>query len=424
MKNSLNLKKIKSVEGKVILPGSKSLTNRALLISALAKGNTKLLNVLKSDDTSRMIEALQTLKVKLKVNVSSVDVTGLGGVFNEGLNSVELYLGNAGTAMRPLCAALAVSTGVFTLTGEPRMMERPIGPLTEALRSLGISIEYLNNDGFPPVRIRGGVPKIHEVTVSGSTSSQFITALLMAAPVCGGLNIKIKGDLISKPYVDLTVKLIEKFGAVVTRNGYSEFHVEGTGYTSPGSYLIEGDATGATYFAAAAAIGGELELYGLPEDSVQGDIRFLDVLSKMGAKIKKTENSVIIKKSKLHGIDIDMNAMPDAAMTLVPLALYADGPVTIRNIASWRVKETDRIEAMVKEMSKLGVKVESGEDFISIDASTRNDAVPTFDTYNDHRMAMCMSLVAFDRDIVINDPECINKTFPTYFNNLKSVAKN
>lgn len=424
MKNALNLKKIKSVEGKVILPGSKSLTNRALLISALAKGNTKLLNVLKSDDTSRMIEALQTLKVKLKVNVSSVDVTGMGGVFNEGLNSVELYLGNAGTAMRPLCAALAVSTGVFTLTGEPRMMERPIGPLTEALRSLGINIEYLNNDGFPPVRIRGAVPKVHEVTVSGSTSSQFITALLMAAPVCGGLKIKIKGDLISKPYVDLTVKLIEKFGAVVSRNGYSEFTVEGTGYISPGSYLIEGDATGATYFAAAAAIGGELELYGLPEDSVQGDIKFLDVLAQMGAKIKKTESSVIIKKSKLHGIDIDMNAMPDAAMTLVPLALYTDGPITIRNIASWRVKETDRIEAMVKEMSKLGVKVESGEDYISIDASTRNDVTPTFDTYNDHRMAMCMSLVAFDRDIVINDPECINKTFPTYFNNLKSVSKN
>lgn len=424
MKNALNLKKIKSVEGKVILPGSKSLTNRALLISALAKGNTKLLNVLKSDDTSRMIEALQTLKVKLKVNVSSVDVTGMGGVFNEGLNSVELYLGNAGTAMRPLCAALAVSTGVFTLTGEPRMMERPIGPLTEALRSLGINIEYLNNDGFPPVRIRGAVPKVHEVTVSGSTSSQFITALLMAAPVCGGLKIKIKGDLISKPYVDLTVKLIEKFGAVVSRNGYSEFTVEGTGYTSPGSYLIEGDATGATYFAAAAAIGGELELYGLPEDSVQGDIKFLDVLAQMGAKIKKTESSVIIKKSKLHGIDIDMNAMPDAAMTLVPLALYTDGPITIRNIASWRVKETDRIEAMVKEMSKLGVKVESGEDYISIDGSTRNDVTPTFDTYNDHRMAMCMSLIAFDRDIVINDPECINKTFPTYFNNLKSVSKN
>ena len=423
MKNALNLKKIKSVEGKVILPGSKSLTNRALLISALAKGNTKLLNVLKSDDTSRMIEALQTLKVKLKVNVSSVDVTGMGGVFNEGLNSVELYLGNAGTAMRPLCAALAVSTGVFTLTGEPRMMERPIGPLTEALKSIGLSIEYLNNDGFPPLRIRGSKVNSHEVSISGTTSSQFITALLMTAPVCGGLKIKIEGDLISKPYVDLTINLIEKFGAKVHRNGYSEFEVEGTGYQSPKSYLIEGDATGATYFAAAAAIGGELEIYGLPKDCAQGDIKFMDVLKAMGAKVSFGDNSVIVKKSKLHGIEIDMNAMPDAAMTLVPLALYTDSPVVIKNIASWRVKETDRIQAMVNEMSKLGVNVSSGHDYISIDASVRNDATPTFDTYNDHRMAMCMSLVAFDRDIVINDPDCINKTFPTYFTTLKSVCK-
>ena len=272
MKSELKLNKLSSVSGKVILPGSKSLSNRALLVSALAKGNTKLLNVLKSDDTARMIEALQTLKVKLNVNATTVDVTGNGGVFNEGLNTIDLYLGNAGTAMRPLCAALAVSQGVFKLTGEPRMMERPIGPLTEALRSMGLNIEYLNNDGFPPLSIRGGTPKTHEVSVSGSTSSQFITALLMTAPVCGGLKIKITGDLISKPYVDLTINLIEKFGAKVHRNGYSEFDVEGTGYTSPTSYLIEGDATGATYFAAAAAIGGELELYGLPEDSCQGDI--------------------------------------------------------------------------------------------------------------------------------------------------------
>lgn len=423
MKSELKLNKLSSVSGKVILPGSKSLSNRALLVSALAKGNTKLLNVLKSDDTARMIEALQTLKVKLNVNATTVDVTGNGGVFNEGLNTIDLYLGNAGTAMRPLCAALAVSQGVFKLTGEPRMMERPIGPLTEALRSMGLNIEYLNNDGFPPLSIRGGTPKTHEVSVSGSTSSQFITALLMTAPVCGGLKIKITGDLISKPYVDLTINLIEKFGAKVHRNGYSEFDVEGTGYTSPTSYLIEGDATGATYFAAAAAIGGELEIYGLPKDCAQGDIKFMDVLKAMGAKVSFGDNSVIVKKSKLHGIEIDMNAMPDAAMTLVPLALYTDSPVVIKNIASWRVKETDRIQAMVNEMSKLGVNVSSGHDYISIDASVRNDATPTFDTYNDHRMAMCMSLVAFDRDIVINDPDCINKTFPTYFTTLKSVCK-
>ena len=422
MKTSLNLKKIESVKGKVIIPGSKSLSNRALLVSSLAKGNTTLLNVLKSDDTARMIEALQTLSVKLNVNMNKIDIQGNNGVFSGDLCEKELYLGNAGTAMRPLCSVLSVSKGVYKLTGEPRMMERPIGPLTEALKSIGLNIEYLNNDGFPPLLIRGSQVKNHEVSISGTTSSQYISALLMTAPVCGGLKIKIVGDLISKPYVDLTIDLIEKFGAKVIRNGYKEFEVLPTGYTSPTTYLIEGDATSATYFAAAAAIAGEIEIYGLSKSSVQGDFKFFSVLEKMGANVTYLENSVIVKKDKLHGIDIDMNAMPDAAMTLVPMALYTDSPVTIRNIASWRVKETDRIQAMVNEMTKLGVCVSSGNDYISIDASQRNNIIPSFDTYNDHRMAMCMSLVAFDREININDPECINKTFPTYFNLLNSVS--
>ncbi len=422
MKTSLNLKKIESVKGKVIIPGSKSLSNRALLVSSLAKGNTTLLNVLKSDDTARMIEALQTLSVKLNVNMNKIDIQGNDGVFSGDLCQKELYLGNAGTAMRPLCSVLSVSKGVYKLTGEPRMMERPIGPLTEALKSIGLNIEYLNNDGFPPLLIRGSEVNSHEVSISGTTSSQYISALLMTGPVCGGLKIKIVGDLISKPYVDLTIDLIEKFGAKVLRNGYKEFEVLPTGYISPSTYLIEGDATSATYFAAAAAIAGEVEIYGLSKNSVQGDFKFFSVLEKMGAKVTYLENSVIVKKDKLHGIDIDMNAMPDAAMTLVPMALYTYSPVTIRNIASWRVKETDRIQAMVNEMSKLGVCVSSGNDYISIDASQRNNITPSFDTYNDHRMAMCMSLVAFDREININDPECINKTFPTYFNLLKSVS--
>ena len=422
MKTSLNLKKIESVKGKVIIPGSKSLSNRALLVSSLAKGNTTLLNVLKSDDTARMIEALQTLSVKLNVNMNKIDIQGNDGVFSGDLCQKELYLGNAGTAMRPLCSVLSVSKGVYKLTGEPRMMERPIGPLTEALKSIGLNIEYLNNDGFPPLLIRGSKVNSHEVSISGTTSSQFISALLMTAPVCGGLKIKIVGDLISKPYVDLTIDLIEKFGAKVIRNGYKEFEVLPTGYTSPTTYLIEGDATSATYFAAAAAIAGEVEIYGLSKSSVQGDFKFFSVLEKMGAKVTYLENSVIVKKDKLHGIDIDMNAMPDAAMPLVPMALYTDSPITIRNIASWRVKETDRIQAMVNEMSKLGVCVSSGNDYISIDASQRNNITPSFDTYNDHRMAMCMSIVSFDREININDPECINKTFPTYFNLLYSVS--
>lgn len=421
--SALKIPKITAVKGQVILPGSKSLSNRALLVSSLASGSTRLLNLLKSDDTARMMEALKALKVEVRSNTSFVEVTGKGGPFDEGLNELTLNLGNAGTAMRPLCAALAVSDGVFTLTGEPRMFERPIGPLIEALKSMGCNIEYLNNDGFPPVQIRGSRVKKHQVTIDGSTSSQFISALLMAAPICGGLEINVQGDLISKPYVDLTISLIEKFGAKVKRNGYNTFTVDGGGYASPEVYLIESDATSATYFAAAAAINGELELFGLPLDSVQGDFRFFEVLKSMGAKVSYSEHAVTVKSGTLKGIEIDMNAMPDAAMTLVPLSLYTKEEIVIKNIASWRVKETDRIEAMATQMRKLGVKVQCGDDYIALDASSTNEESPVFDTYNDHRMAMCMSLVAFNRDIVINNPEVINKTFPTYFNLLNTVIK-
>ncbi len=340
--SKLELRKINSVSGSVTLPGSKSLSNRALLLAALAKGTTKVLNVLDSDDTRRMKQALSSLGVKLTEKKNQVDITGLGAPFDEGLNRLTLDLGNAGTAMRPLCAALSFSQGDFILTGEPRMFERPIGPLTEALKSLGISIEYLNNAGFPPVLIHGGQVSGHEVSIDGSLSSQFITALAMAAPLCGGLKITVKGDLISKPYVDLTLKLMEKFGVKVKRQGYSVFEIPSAVYESPETCFIEGDATGATYFAAAAAVAGEIEIFGIGRDSVQGDAKFFDVLEQMGARVQRLEDSVIVSKGPLKGIDIDMNAMPDAAMTLVPLALYTDGPVTVRNIGSWRVKETDR----------------------------------------------------------------------------------
>ncbi len=422
--NSLKLSKIKSVQGRVTLPGSKSLSNRALLLAALSEGNTELLNLLKSDDTARMLEALKALGVKLAQRGSACEVTGIAHAFDIGLNSITLDLGNAGTAMRPLCAALAFSKGVFTLTGEPRMMERPIGPLCEALKSVGIHVDYLNNSGFPPILVRGGQVTSHELEIDGSLSSQFITALLMAAPLCGGLKIRISGDLISKPYVDLTVALMQSFGVTVKRRGYSEFVVDATAhYVSPDSFMIEGDATGASYFAAAAAIAGKVEIYGLGKNSTQGDAAFLNILERMGAKVTRDEHSVTISKADvLHGIEVDMNAMPDAAMTLVPLALYTDSPVTITNIGSWRVKETDRIEAMATEMRKLGVKVETGADFISVDCSERNDELPIFNTYNDHRMAMCMSLTAFDRDVIINDPDCVSKTFPSYFKELRSIS--
>ena len=302
------------------------------------------------------------------------------------------------------------------------MQERPIGPLTEALHELGLNVEYLNNPGFPPLQVWGKQPTAHEVTIDGSVSSQFVTALLMAGPLMGGLTVHVRGDLISKPYVDLTLALMETFGAKVIRTGYSSFEVKDCPYVSPETYFIEGDASGATYFAAAAAIAGEVEIFGISKHTTQGDANFLKVLSQMGAEVIYKEDSVIVRKHALRGISVDMNSMPDAAMTLVPLSLFTDGPVTITNIASWRVKETDRIEAMVNEMSKLGVSVESGSDFISLDGSVRNHEEVEFATYKDHRMAMCMSLIALDRQIRIQDPECVKKTFPNYFNLLQSVS--
>ncbi|SPT67819.1 3-phosphoshikimate 1-carboxyvinyltransferase [Anaerobiospirillum thomasii] len=420
MTEQLKINKIDKVCGTVTMPGSKSLSNRALLLSALCSGTTVLKNVLRSDDTDRMLDALKALGVKYEDKGQCISVQGLGHAFDCS-GEITLDLGNAGTAMRPLCAALSLSKGSFVLTGQVRMMERPIGPLTEALKSLGLDIEYLNNDGYPPLKIKGSEVHSHSVAISGSTSSQFISALLMVAPLCQGLEIKVVGDLISKPYVDLTIALLHSFGIKVERQGYNHFTLGSAYYKSPGSYLVEGDATSATYFMAAAAINGEVEIKGLGKNSCQGDIKFLDVLSQMGAKVTLSDESVKVVKGTLSGIDIDMNDMPDAAMTLVPMALFTNGPVRITNIASWRVKETDRISAMVTEMSKLGVKVTSGRDYIYIDGSVKNSLPVVFDTYDDHRMAMSMSLVAFDRDIIINDPKCTAKTFPNYFELLESI---
>lgn len=421
---SLKLQKITGIEGQINLVGSKSLTNRALLLSALAQGTTVLENVLISDDSKHMLNALMQLGVDVEIHGTTVKVQGLSSLFKvNGDKPLELYLGNAGTAMRPLLAALAFSSGKYILTGEPRMMERPIKSLVDSLRELGAKIKYLNNEGFPPLYIEGTTPISNTVFIDGSTSSQYISAILMLAPMLTTeLKINLVGDLISKPYVDLTIKLIEFFGAKVKREAYRSFSVASTGYKSPAKYLVEGDASGATYFMAAAAIKGHVKIFGLGKKSIQGDIKFIDVLRQMGAHIDVYDNYIEIFKSKLNGIDVDMNDMPDAAMTLVPMSLFTLSPIKIKNIASWKVKETDRIIAMATEMRKLGVNVEYGEDFIYIDASVRNQEIPCFDTYNDHRMAMCMSLIALDRDIVINDPKCTAKTFPQYFDFLASIS--
>ncbi len=424
MSSSLKLPRLKAVSGRVKLPGSKSLSNRALLLAALSEGTTRLDNLLLSDDTEAMLEALSQLGVRLELDRAheSAVVHGLNGAFKAD-TELLLDLHNAGTAMRPLCAALAVSEGSFVLTGTARMQERPIGELVTALKGLGLNFGYLKAEGFPPLKIEGSVPSCHQTAVNGATSSQFVTALLLIGPVIGGLELTIEGNLISKPYVDLTIALMEKFGAKVERDGYRRFSVSGR-YVSPGSYLIEGDATGASYFIAAAANAGELEIYGLGADSTQGDIHFAGVMEQMGAVVRRGRDTITVSRAPvLHGIDIDMNDMPDAAMTLVPMALYTDSPVTITNIASWRVKETDRIDAMCAEMKKLGVKVESGPDWIRIDGSVRNEAVPAFDTYKDHRMAMSMALCSFDRPVVINDPACVNKTFPEYFTLLDAIGE-
>ncbi len=416
---TLKLEKLSRAYGEVNLPGSKSLSNRALLLSALSAGSTTLRGVLRSDDTERMLEALQALGVSLTAAGDQVQIDGLGGPFEHQGDTLELFLGNAGTVMRPLCAALALSSGSFVLTGEPRMLQRPIGALVEALQSMGCSIEYLQEPGYPPLRITGSSANALEVAVSGSTSSQFISALLMAAPLTSGLTVRVRGELISKPYVAMTLRLMERFGARVQANEDLSFTVAGGGYRSPGSFQVEGDASGATYFLAAGAVAGRVTVHGIGRSSVQGDARFAEVLEQMGAVIEWGDNCVTASRgaSPLHGIEIDMNDMPDAAMTLVPLALYTDGPVVVTNIGSWRVKETDRIAAMAAEMRKLGVRVETGADYIAVDAANRSagEELPCFATYNDHRMAMSMSLAAFDRAVVICDPGCTSKTFPGYF---------
>ncbi len=400
----------------VMLPPSKSLSNRALLLSSLGRGRCLVRNVLKSDDTARMLEALQDLGVSLEVKDSGdVLIEGLGSLF-ECSKPLTLDLGNAGTAMRPLCAALALSSGSFTLTGVKRMMQRPIGHLVEALRTMGCNIQYLKDEGFPPLKIEGTRVESAQTVIDGSASSQFISALLMTGPCLkGGLKLEVAGTLISKPYVDLTISLMEQFGAAVKRDSYRLFEVAGTGYCNPPEALIEGDASSASYFMAMGAIAGSIAIRGIGSKSVQGDLKFARVLQKMGADIRVNEDEILVHKSKLHGIDIDMNDMPDAAMTLIPLCLYADGPVAVRNVGSWRVKETDRIAALAREMRKVGVKVEEGPDYLMVDGSVRNREIPQFATYDDHRMAMCLSLVAFDRPVLIEDPKCTKKTFPGYF---------
>lgn len=424
--SQLYLESVKKVNGEINIPGSKSISNRALLLATLAHGTTRLTNLLDSDDIKHMLNALKSLGVKFSLsnNNTVCDITGLGEAISSE-SCMTLFLGNAGTAMRPLCAALTLGQGEFILTGEPRMEERPIKDLVNALRSLGANIDYLKNDGFPPIKItatglNGGV-----VDIAGNLSSQYLTALLMVAPLAkNDIEINIQGNLVSKPYIDMTIALMKKFSVNVTHHNYEVFYIKtGQKYISPNALLVEGDASSASYFLAAGVIaGGEIKVTGVGKNAIQGDIDFANVLSKMGADIEWGDDYIAAKKSNLIGIDMDMNHIPDAAMTIAVTALFAKGPTCIRNIYNWRIKETDRLSAMVTELTKIGARVEEGKDYIRVYPVKEIINVP-IDTYNDHRMAMCCSLLAFGSNgITINDPECTSKTFPSYFSDFKKIC--
>ncbi|MEC6795711.1 3-phosphoshikimate 1-carboxyvinyltransferase [Photobacterium sp. S4TG1] len=423
---SLTLQPIAKVNGEVNLPGSKSVSNRALLLAALAQGTTRLTNLLDSDDIRHMLNGLKQLGVnyRLSADKTECEVDGLGHAFTT-IQPLELYLGNAGTAMRPLAAALCLGSGEYTLTGEPRMKERPIGHLVDALRSAGAEITYLENEHYPPLKIIGTGLNGGEVDIDGSISSQFLTAFLMAAPLAGADTvINIKGDLVSKPYIDITLHIMAQFGVQVENHDYQQFVVKGAQqYQSPGAFLVEGDASSASYFLAAAAIkGGAIKVTGIGKNSIQGDIQFADALAKMGANIEWGDDYVIARCGELKAIDMDFNHIPDAAMTIATTALFAKGTTSIRNVYNWRVKETDRLAAMATELRKVGAEVEEGEDYIVITPPTQLKHAE-IDTYDDHRMAMCFSLVALsDTAVTINDPKCTSKTFPDYFVRLQGLS--
>ncbi len=424
--NALTLKPITKINGEVNLPGSKSLSNRALLLASLAEGTTKITNLLESDDTKHMLNALKQLGIEYRVSKDKreCNIVGNGGAISNQTRE-ELFLGNAGTAMRPLCATLCLGEGSYLLTGEPRMEERPIGDLVNALRQAGAKITYQKEEGYPPLLVEANGLKGGEVQIDGAISSQFLTALLLASPLAKeDMTIHVIGELVSKPYIDITLHIMREFGVEVSNENYETFFIKGKQtYRAVESFLVEGDASSASYFLAAAAIkGGTVKVTGIGKMSIQGDIHFLDVLEKMGAKVEWGDEYVSVSKGELHGIDMDFNHIPDAAMTIATMALFAKGKTTLRNIYNWRVKETDRLSAMATELRKVGATVVEGEDYLEI-TPPKQLKHAVIDTYDDHRMAMCFSLLALDPvSVTINDPECTAKTFPTYFKVFESIS--
>jgi 3-phosphoshikimate 1-carboxyvinyltransferase len=422
---SLQLAPIRRAEGTVRLPGSKSISNRVLLLAALAKGKTQVYGLLDADDTRVMLDALMKLDIPVDTrDFARLVVAGAGGIPRK---KMDLFLGNAGTAFRPLTAVLSLSGGEYHLSGVPRMHERPIRDLVTPLRSIGADIDYLGKEGYPPLAIHPGKIAVKgHVRIRGEVSSQYLSALLIALPLSGGGSIEVEGELISKPYVTITLNMMRKFGVEVAVNGWRSFDVPGFSYVSPEEIHVEGDASSASYFLAAGAIsGGPVRVMGVGKDSIQGDIRFAEVLEKMGAQVEFGADWIEVSSAgKLRPIDMDMNHIPDAAMTAAVTALFAGGQSVIRNIGSWQVKETDRLTAMATELRKLGAAVVEGPDFLKIDPPAKLAAGVAIDTYDDHRMAMCFSLAALGGvPVTINDPDCVAKTFPAYFQVLADISR-
>ena len=432
-------------DGVIRLPGSKSISLRALLLAALAEGTTRLEGVLESEDTQVMFDALEKLGIRCRKegspaegsrNEGAADIAG-GTWKIEGCNGrlraarAEIDVGMSGVSTRLLVAALAIAGGDFRIDGAPRMRERPIKDLVDALVSVGANVTYDGDQGYPPLRIGKGALHLEApIPIRGDVSSQFLTGLLQALPLAGkAAVVDIVGDLISKPYVDITIALMDRFGVSVERDGWRQFRIgEGAHYRSPGSLRIEGDASGASYFLAAGAIGASngrrVRVNGVGRDSIQGDVAFADALERMGAVVEWGEHWIEAGHDRsLRGIDIDCTAIPDAAMTLAVVALFAEGATMLRGIGSWRVKETDRIAAMAAELVKVGAIVEAGSDYLRIERPLRFMPA-TIDTYNDHRMAMCFSLASLSGvPIRINDPACVRKTYPDYFADFRSVVR-
>jgi len=438
----LDVPPLRSAGGTVRLPGSKSISNRALLLAALCEGTTVLHDVLDADDTHVMVEALRLLGGSIEFDRGTARVTGFGARL--AVRKARLFLGNAGTAMRPLTAVLALLAardgGEFELSGVERMHERPIGDLVDALRALGCGIDYLGADGYPPLRVHAGEGlQARPLSVRGSVSSQFLSALLLALPLVPGgaaRAVEVEGELISKPYVRITLELLARFGVRVDDDGFRRFTLDAAAtYRSPGTLHVEGDASSASYFIALGALAAQdepLRIEGVGSDSIQGDVAFVDTARAMGAEIASGAGWLEVRRGRwpLDPVELDCNHIPDAAMTSAVMALFARGRTLLKNIASWRVKETDRIAAMAAELRRLGATVEEGADWIAITPPAQWRAA-AIRTYDDHRVAMCFALAAFNPlagaeppvAVRILDPKVTAKTFPDYFDVLFSVAR-